>query len=100
MTARFDWLSPELLKPRGWTNLKKFGRTRPPADNLGGMDIAALSSGMSTAETMNAKDVALLKKTQDLAKSMSQQLLETLPPAGGVGSGNPPGMGGLVDILA
>ena len=40
----------------------------------------------------------MLKKTQDLAKQQSAQLLEALPPP--VKSPSPPGVGGRIDISA
>lgn len=54
-------------------------------------------SGASAQATMNAIDISLLKKSQDLAKSMSQQLLATLPPAG---APSMPGVGANIDIRA
>lgn len=44
-----------------------------------------------------AEDLALLKKTQDMAKENAAQLLAALPPPR---SPNPPGVGGKIDLMA
>ncbi len=64
------------------------------------MDIASVATGSNSGAGMSSKDVVLLKKSLDLAKSMSQQLLQTLPPVASPRSANPPGVGGLVDLAA
>jgi hypothetical protein len=57
--------------------------------------IAAVSGTQSGGQ---AVDLDMLKKSQDLAKQQSAQLLEALPPP--TPSPSPPGVGGHVDIQA
>lgn len=54
----------------------------------------------SSGEAMGAVNIAMLKKSQTLAKNMANQLINTLPPTQTAKSANLPGMGGNVDILA
>lgn len=60
--------------------------------------ISGLGSGAAQApQAEGAEDLAMLKKTQDLAKENAAQLLAALPPPK---SPSPPGVGGKVDITA
>jgi len=62
--------------------------------------ISGIGSGQSAqaaGDTASSEDLALLKKSQDLAKSNAAQLLATLPPPR---SPSPPGVGGKIDISA
>ena len=62
--------------------------------------LGALAGGASSGDAVSVK---LLKKAQDMAASESQQLIESLPEAGGQNhthSANPPGVGGSVDVTA
>jgi hypothetical protein len=53
--------------------------------------------GASAQAQAPSEDLALLKKSQDLAKDNAAQLLETLPPPR---PANPPGVGGNLDLTA
>jgi hypothetical protein len=57
--------------------------------------ISAVSGSQGGGE---AVDLDMLKKTQDLAKQQSAQLLAALPPP--APSPSPPGVGGHIDIQA
>jgi len=60
------------------------------------MDVSAVAL-QSTGEQMGAKDVLLLKKSQDLMKSQNAQLLAALPAPT---AANPPGVGTNIDLEA
>jgi hypothetical protein len=49
------------------------------------MNIAQMSTALAGANTANAVDISLLKKSQDIAASQMQQLIGGLPSAPGVG---------------
>jgi hypothetical protein len=74
---------------------------RLAADILVPMDaISGLGSGPAAQpsdEAGSAEGLALLKKSQDLAKDSAARLLELLPPPR---SANPPGIGGKIDLTA
>jgi hypothetical protein len=58
----------------------------------------AISSVSAPGGAESSKDIALLKKSQDLAAQQSAQLLEALPEPPRPPS--PPGVGGNLDIMA
>jgi hypothetical protein len=64
-------------------------------DPLSGIGSGAAAQG--AGDSASAKDLALLKKSQDLAKSNAAQLLDLMPPPR---SPNPPGVGGKIDLMA
>jgi hypothetical protein len=57
--------------------------------------ISAVSGTQGGGE---AVDLEMLKKSQDMAKQQSAELLATLPPP--APSPSPPGVGGRIDIQA
>jgi hypothetical protein len=63
------------------------------------MDALSAVGGASGAQASEGSEgLIMLKKSQDLAKQQSAQLLEALPPP--PRSPSPPGVGGQVDISA
>lgn len=56
------------------------------------MDIAALSTNLSMAQTMQAVEVSVLKKAMDFEGSAALKLIESMPPA--------PSFGHLMDLRA
>lgn len=56
----------------------------------------ALTSAAATQSAGSAVDIAMLKKTQDLMRSQSAQLLEALPEP----PPSLPGVGGNIDLRA
>jgi hypothetical protein len=75
--------------------------TYSPPFILGLMDGLASVSGATAGGTQGAESsegLVMLKKTQDLMKQQSSQLLEALPQPAQAPS--PPGVGGNIDIRA
>lgn len=62
------------------------------------MDMNTIASTAGVQNAGMAQDLAMLKKTQDLMKQQSAQLLEALPEP--VPAPGQPGLGGSIDLRA
>ncbi len=86
--------------------LSGFGSIQPPQSTYGtdpagstdsGDDAQPAASTQSASNADSTKNLALLKKSQDLAKDSASRLLAALPPPR---SPSPPGTGGNIDLMA